>query len=76
MDTLERTKQHCETTKQKLLSNFAAASPRVRLGIVAGLVVAGLIVVVLAVQAFVSAFRPAQDENAKASLTVAVDPAS
>lgn len=76
MDTLERTKQQCATTKDKLLSSFASASPKVRLTIVAVIITVLLAVVVLACQAFVNALRPAQDQNAKASITVAVDPAS
>jgi HlyD family secretion protein len=76
MDTLERTKQHCATTKDRILSSFASASTKVRISIVTVVVVGLLALVVLGGQAFVAALRPAQDANAKASITVAVDPAS
>lgn len=76
MDTLERTKQQCATTKDKLLSRFAAAGPRVRLAIISTVVVLSLFIVIGAVQAVVSILRPAKDAGATASLTVAVEPAA
>jgi|GEM_PF-104563 len=76
MDTLERTKQHCATTKEKLLSRFAASSKKVRLAIVASLIVVSLVVIVVACQAFVSVLLPAKDVGAKPSITVAVESAA
>lgn len=75
MDTLERTKQRCATTKDKLLSGFAAADPKVRVAIVSAIVVVLIAIVGIAGQAFVNALRPQSTEGAKASLTVAVEPA-